>query len=339
MYFSLLILTLSSYASTLIPPAHFGMGVFIGFTIPFFIILNGVLFAYLIIQLKRTFLFPLVGVVAGFPFILSSISIHDNEDGKKFQISVLSFNAKLFREQNTYNEFSTEMIRWVVNESSYIKCIQEFSTNSDWDGLDVADKIEKKGYHSYAFKSSILDNEHNLGLAIFSKYEIVNTGIVWEDATSLNAIIFVDVNLSHDTLRVYNVHLSSMNIELANGMTNKSESTINKVIKGTVKRSEQVNLLIKHAKSSPYRVIICGDFNEPPYGYNYRQMINSFTNSFEKSGNGLGFTYNNAILPLRIDHQFCGVGVKAVNYSVDYKMNISDHFPTRGWYELTVQKE
>jgi endonuclease/exonuclease/phosphatase family metal-dependent hydrolase len=328
-----LFLSVLSYGSVLIPPSYFGIAVLIGFTIPFFLILNSIQLLYLVIRLKIIFLFPLIGLIAGLPFIFSSLSFHVDKAKGNASFSVLSYNAKLFRQRNTYEQFSTDMIKWVVEDNSDVKCIQEFSTNDKWDGLDVAGKLTQKGYQRYTFQSKIKDNEHNLGLAIFSRYEIANSGVIWEDTTSLNAIIFIDLLLSRDTLRVYNVHLTSMNLDLTGGGVNSMSMTY-RLIESAARRSDQISRLIEHARLSPHPVIICGDFNESPYGFNYRQVVHSFANSFENAGNGFGFTYNNRIVPLRIDHQFYGKEVRVLDYSVDYKMKISDHFPTKANYEI-----
>lgn len=326
-----------SYSSVLIPPSFFGIAVLIGFTIPFFLILNSIQFFYLLVRLKITLLFPFIGLIAGLPFIFSSISFHTSNVSGSGSVSVLSYNAKLFRQKNTYGQFSTDMIQWVVEDDSHIKCIQEFSTNDGWDALNVTGKLTGRGYYAYTFQSKMRDNEHNLGLAIFSRSEIINSGVIWEDTTSLNAIIFIDLLSSRDTLRIYNVHLTSMNLDLTSG--GNSRFMTHRLIESAVRRSDQVSRLIEHARSSPHPTIICGDFNESPYGFNYRKVVNSFTNSFENAGSGFGFTYNNRIFPLRIDHQFYGKEVRVLDYSVDYKMNISDHFPTKGNYMIKNSEE
>ena len=55
---------------------------------------------------------------------------------------------------------------------------------------------------------------------------------------------------------------------------------------------------------SPYPVILCGDFNEVPYGYAYGRVRKQLRNAFENSGTGFGFTYNKAPRYIRIDNQF-----------------------------------
>jgi endonuclease/exonuclease/phosphatase (EEP) superfamily protein YafD len=116
--------------------------------------------------------------------------------------------------------------------------------------------------------------------------------------------------------------------------TGKLRNLISKLKNGAINRSSEINTLIKHTQSSPYPFIICGDFNETPYGYNYHRLHSLFDNSFEKAGNGFGFTLNSLLFFLRIDHHFYGKGITAQLYKVDRSMNISDHFPTIGYYKI-----
>ena len=100
-----------------------------------------------------------------------------------------------------------------------------------------------------------------------------------------------------------------------------------------MQHSFEINLIIEHAKKSPHRFIICGDFNEIPYSYNYLKLRRIADNSFEKAGNGFGFTMNNRLFFLRIDHHFVSEGVKPLFFRVDKSINKSGHFPTKGLYQ------
>jgi len=114
----------------------------------------------------------------------------------------------------------------------------------------------------------------------------------------------------------------------------KLKTLIAKLRHGATNRSAQIDRIIEHTKTSPYPYMICGDFNETPYSYNYLRLRRHFSNAFEKAGHGFGFSVNSSLFFLRIDHQFYGTGLKALNYQVDRSMRISDHFATRGYYDL-----
>ena len=331
--YTLAFFTLVSYVSVLIPPEIFWPAALVSHFIPVFIAINGFTFLLLIIRRKRTALIPFFMLLISWPFLTSSVSIHPAWPPANNSISILSFNTKLFRKPGTYSEFSTDLIHWVANDTSDIKCLQEFSTNSRWPLLDVTAQIKEKGYYDYTFQAKVIDSDHNPGMAIFSKFELLDSGIVFQDTNTLNGAIYADLNIQGKVLRVYNVHLASMNLELTNtkGLHNNL-SKIKRLKAGSIKRSEQIKTLIAHTKSSPYPYIICGDFNETPYSHAYIELKAQFQNVFEEAGNGFGFTFNEMPYLLRIDHQFYRSDIQAVGYQVNRSMNISDHFPTYGYY-------
>jgi endonuclease/exonuclease/phosphatase family metal-dependent hydrolase len=336
---ALLPLSLLSYTSVYISPQHFWPAIFLAFAIPFVIAINGVVLLICLVVNRRLAIFPALGLLVGVPFILNTFKFNTAQNRRTGAISILSFNAKLFREKHTYSKFSAEMIEWTVKDSSDIKCIQEYSTNPYWDVIDVTGNMRKQGYHTFAFKSKLKNNLQSNGLAIFSKFPMLDSGIVWENPNSPNGIIYADVLINQDTLRIYNAHIESMSLQphqlkSLDNYSGKLKILITKLRYGSANRVDQITQLMQHAGRSPYRFIICGDFNETPYGYNYHTLKSQFRNAFEEAGNGFGFTLNGGLFFLRIDHQFYGEGIQVLDYRVDKKMDISDHFPTFAHYVL-----
>jgi endonuclease/exonuclease/phosphatase family metal-dependent hydrolase len=281
----------------------------------------------------------LLGILFGFPFLAVTLSVHQQSTVQQEDISVLSFNAKQFRQRKTYEEFSFAMIKWAANDSSDIKCFQEYSTNSRWPVLDVTKQISERGYQRFTFSAEMHDAEHNPGLAIFSKFPIIDSGVVWKKYGSINAGIFADVNINGDILRIYNVHLGSMGLQLyqykrPSNYLSKVKRLISRLKYGAEVRSSQIDMLISHVADCPHPFIICGDFNETPYSYNYIKLRKLYKNAFEEAGDGFGFTFNSILFFLRIDHQFYDERFTPIDYKVDRSMKISDHFPTRASYRL-----
>ena len=142
-----------------------------------------------------------------------------------------------------------------------------------------------------------------------------------------------------DTLRVYNVHLQSMSIdERKIGDMEKAKENYTQIAKklqfGFVSRAREVDHLAAHISQSPYRTVVCGDFNDIPYSYTYLKLKQFLHNAFEEAGNGLGFSYNGRLFFLRIDNQFYSDGLKAHHFSTNRKVLYSDHFPIKAYYSL-----
>ena len=76
-----------------------------------------------------------------------------------------------------------------------------------------------------------------------------------------------------DTIRIYNVHLQSSGINADVEKLNKEESErlFKRVVKTFKAQQSQAELFIDHKKKSPYKMIVCGDFNNTPYSYVYRK--------------------------------------------------------------------
>jgi endonuclease/exonuclease/phosphatase (EEP) superfamily protein YafD len=152
--------------------------------------------------------------------------------------------------------------------------------------------------------------------------------------------IYADILYKSDTVRIYNVHLASMNLELyqyrqvSRNYLSKIRRLIGRLKYGAETRSYQLNRIIEHTNQCPYPFIISGDFNETPYNYVYFKMRALFSNTFEEVGNGFGFTFNSMLFFLRIDHQFHSKAFEATEFRVDRSMKLSDHFPLRGFYRL-----
>lgn len=331
--------SLLSYASIFIPPTVFWPAVFASYAIPGILILNFLVLVAVAWYKKKFVLFPLITLLIGTPFILITYSFLGEKEFDDHDLSILSYNVKFFRMSDTYEKFSTELIAWVSKDSSEVKCLQEYCTDSNYPELNATKIIGERGYDSFVFAAKGKTSEHDQGLAIFSKYDILDSGFVWENYGSFNAGIFADIKIGFDTVRIYNVHLESMGLLLhqykfADQYDSKVKRLISKLKWGAEKRSNQIEKLINHTNNCPFPYVICGDFNDTPYSYNYFKLKEYFANAFENAGNGFGFSFNSVLFFLRIDHQFYNSKIEAVNYRVDRSMKISDHFPTRGFYRI-----
>lgn len=75
--------------------------------------------------------------------------------------------------------------------------------------------ISDNGAYEYAYYSANgNEKKKSYGIAIFSKYPIINSGKVFDNKRN-NGAMFADIKINQDTIRVYNTHLESMNIKAA----------------------------------------------------------------------------------------------------------------------------
>ncbi len=171
-------------------------------------------------------------------------------------------------------------------------------------------------------------------MAIFSKYPILETGMLNLPRTWSNAV-FADVQYKNDTIRIYNVHLESLGITPGQGVLTKepTKKLFKQVSHAFEKQLEQAKVIDRHIESSPYKTILCGDFNNGQYSNVYRTIKGSFQDTFLEVGSGYGRTYIFHGLPFRIDFIFADQSFEVrshVNYDVEY----SDHYPVMVSFDL-----
>ncbi len=337
------ILTLLLYYIPDIPPQDFPIVAFLILLIPFFILIN-VLFV-IIWVFKRPFytgLLSLLVILIGYKFIDRSIAIGKASNSEK-AFTVLNCNVRIFNvydhlKDKDYNS-SKGMLKWVKNFKADVACLQEFYSNETNPIFFTEKEIKKKFPHSYV--APFLESSfQKFGMAIFSKYPIINKGEIKFREHSNNQIIFADIVINNDTIRIYNIHLQSMSIDendIVNAKfddesRNKWVTILLRYKNGSIQRGRQIDVLMRHINSCSYKIIVCGDLNEPPYGYAYEELSDELDNAFQKCGTGLGVTYNGKLPLLRIDNQFFGKGLKVNKFTIHKEMNYSDHFPISASY-------
>ncbi|MGL4364200.1 MAG: endonuclease/exonuclease/phosphatase family protein, partial [Bacteroidales bacterium] len=184
-------------------------------------------------------------------------------------------------------------------------------------------------------------NKHKYGIATFSKYPIIGEGCInFEDSNNL--AIFSDIVVHTDTIRIYNLHLQSVKLHntersalidetfWSEKQEQKRSTTLHAVWRkiniAAIKRATQVEHLSIHINSSPYPVVLCGDFNDTPISYSYHRLRGKMRDGFLDAGNGIMSTYQSLIPSFRIDYIFYDQKYRAKTY---YCPNIkySDHYP------------
>ena len=342
-----LFLSLIAYLSVLVSPQYLWFVGFITYSIPLFLIYHLGTFSFFLVKKKYKLAFvSFVFLAIAYPFLCASFSIHLPESvTKKTNFSVLTYNVRIFNvyeQGNRRYQHSKNVIQWVKNDDSEIKCLQEFYNSSENQVFNTTEKISQQGLYTYYVETgSKLNAGNGFGLAIFSKFPILKRGEVKFKQKTQNQVIFADVKMGNELVRIYNVHLESMNID-KNYLTGIKtfwyyiEEFLRRLKNGMETRATQVDTLVKHIEACPHeKIILCGDLNAPPYSYPYFSLQQKLNNAFEYVGNGFGFSFNHPVLFfLRIDNQFFSEGIKAHKYQTHREIYFSDHFPIKVNYSL-----
>ena len=76
-----------------------------------------------------------------------------------------------------------------------------------------------------------------------------------------------------------------------------------------------------------YPILLCGDMNNSPFSFVYRNIKGDFQDCFEEAGKGFGQTYKFKYYPARIDYIFADQSLKVKSFESFPGFINSDHFP------------
>ncbi|WP_162340119.1 endonuclease/exonuclease/phosphatase family protein [Cyclobacterium salsum] len=321
------------FFSVHVSPESWGYTGLFSLLIPVFVLLNLFLIVLLLFGRLRLIIFPILALVIGWKFL--SVSFQWNTpDTTTEGFSILSYNVMLFNNNWGPNreELIINSVQWARDNPSDIKCFQEFYQDFTTPSKNALKILSKDGAYEHAFLP--VDGnpkKRAYGIAIFSKFPIINSGKVFDNKKN-NGAMFADIKIRQDTIRVYNTHLESMNIRAADlnnleGIKSQYRSTIKKLKEGIQMRASQARILKDHIGNSPYPVILAGDFNDLPYSYTYFSFKEVLKNAFEEMGRGFGFTYNKVLFFLRIDNIFFDAPLEIQQFRTHREVDYSDHYP------------
>jgi endonuclease/exonuclease/phosphatase family metal-dependent hydrolase len=265
---------------------------------------------------------------------------------KEGSLRVMSWNVEHFDilEHKTHPETKAQMLSLIKAYSPDIACLQEMvAADSFANAINyLPDMLQRTGFEQYHFtynRKLDFDDKHHFGIVILSRFPIINKQTVSFPPYDYNSIFqYVDVVKGGDTLRVFNLHLQSLkftrkNLNYINDPSladkealQESKSIFSKLKRGFVERGIQADRIRAEISKSPYRVIVCGDFNDLPNSYAYSIIGQGLNNAFAKKGNGLGRTFSGISPTLRIDNIFVDKRIDLLQYTRIAK-KMSDHFP------------
>ncbi len=337
---------LLSYLAPFISPAKFWPIAFFGLAFPYLLMINLIFLVYWLIRWKKAVFIPLVTILAGLyhinnylPALKSSKNLSTIKT-KGIDLKILSYNVRAFNIYDWLDDPNTNkgIFNFIRSEHPDIICLQEFYTGKNPKfSPDKISKLFRETPYQHIHYSFQTGKNTGYGIATFSKYPIREKGAISFENTG-NLAIYTDISVNDSIIRVYNNHLQSIRLKSSNYAfidslkLKYSEKQLRelqdisvKIKKAFIMRGEQADKVSAHILTSPYPVIICGDFNDTPVSYAYRKMRGKLEDAFVKAGNGLGTTYL-GWPPLRIDYIFYSKEFTAIEFE-KVEAKLSDHYP------------
>ena len=317
---TLVLLTLLGYLLPSMAPKLFPFLSVLTLILPTLLMLNLVFVVYWLVQLKRQVFLSIIVFLIGYTFFTKFYKFSaTNEETIESDFTVLSYNVRLF---NLFkwipNENVPENIKLFIEEQNPdIICFQEYSKSADYE-LD-----------DYKFRHIIMHgNQIKTGQAIFSKFRIIDEGEI-ALPNSDNNVVYADIVKNKDTIRVYSIHLQSVNIspDINEIDESKSKRIFNRLSEAFKIQQLQSELIQDHMQDFKGHKIICGDMNNTAFSYVYKNISGDMNDAFVEAGKGFGQTYNYKYYPARIDYILVDDVFEVKEFKTFNEFKNSDHFP------------
>ena len=261
------------------------------------------------------------------------------------RLKIISYNAQLFglyQDEASVSIVNTEympamdsFLHVMKAENADVVCLQEVYAKSG--GLKaLARFLKAEGGFDYS-QSYTLSNSRPYGMIVLSKYKIKRWQPISLGPNTGNMAMWVDIELAslsdkrrNARIRVYNLHLQSFRFAkqdyaVMQKQTQQqqidiegSKGIISRLRLGYKRRAEQVAIVKENMIACDFPKIICGDFNDIPVSYTYRQLSAGMKDAFGEAGRGLETTYKGSMPSFRIDYILYDNPMRAIGYhSVD----------------------
>lgn len=267
------------------------------------------------------------------------------------KLKIITYNTQLFGLYQ--NESSTEIVnteympamdsflRVLKAENADVVCLQEVYAKAG--GLKaLARFLKAEGGFDFS-QTYTLSQNRPYGMIVLSKYPIKRWQPISLGAQTGNMAMWVDIEipsgkefLRNARLRIYNLHLQSFRFakkdyEVMLKQTQQKQidmdgslGIITRLRLGYKKRAQQVRLVKSSLLDCDFPKIVCGDFNDIPVSYSYRQLSAGLRDAFVEAGSGLETTYKGSMPSFRIDYILYDNPMRAITYK-SIKEVPSDH--------------
>ncbi len=346
------------FAASSISPVKIKYLQLFSLTTPLAIIANFIfIFIWLFTSTKWRALFPfillvlcnkIIAPVFGFNYLSRNVDVRLNTTLKLIQWNIHGMGY--FDE--LHNRNANDIMDIIAKEAPDIVCLPEYYIYKN----DSLRPFTARLMADNRFKHFIFcpDNPYefvNFGIAVFSKYPIINYKRLYVD--KYIGLIQCDMVLPSEKgdkmVRMFFTHLCSFlftedDKELLRSFTQKvaidekdiwrSKAFINKFDRDYCKRSAEAEIISAIINQSPYPVLVCGDFNDLPASYTYTVLKGNLNDAFIQKGFGFGRTFNHIFPTLRIDHIFYDpTALHLLSYRT-LTSQLSDHYPVIANFEI-----
>lgn len=321
-----------------IDPRDYRLSVLHSLSFPYVYLLNLLFFGFWLAKLRWPLFVSLVCLLAGYSDLTSVLRVARPRpklvEGPAYRL--MNYNVRMFNRFKWIDRpgVGDDIKTLIEGYAPDILCIQEYHENKNTPrfAYRTAHRLERPDGKTGE-------------LAIFSRFPEVRRGrltLSGPDADELRTLIYSDLAIDGDTLRVVNVHLASLALgskqrEWMEGNAHEDENpetvkrgllfALRRLMRSGQIRAGEVEVLSAFLTDSPHPVLLCGDLNDVPISFAFETIKEAgLTDAFEQVGKGFGETFAGSPTPLRIDAVYGHPEIRFDRYSV-VRAKLSDHYP------------
>lgn len=227
-------------------------------------------------------------------------------------LTVVTYNASHFYWDRKYT--MNEAATYIKELKPDIVCFQE----ATGDGFYHRDSIRYA--FDYVLYKYISRRTDHLPTTIYSRYPIHSVKALYYK-NSQNMSLIADIRINNQYIRVINNHFETTSVNSYRGIITTPGKDLKirmKAVKDLAlkmksnyqKRADQADSIRVEIEQSPYPVLVCGDFNDTPASYVYRQVRKGLIDGFRDCGSGYQYTFRQLYKLWRIDYVFYSKSLK-----------------------------
>jgi endonuclease/exonuclease/phosphatase family metal-dependent hydrolase len=260
-------------------------------------------------------------------------------------IRIMQWNCRSLPgfKQDPFFKDRNKAVNFIKKYQPDIICIQDFSeviAKNVYSNIHLMQDTLAYKYHLYTqhYKSDNVGWKDGVGIAIFSKYPITDSGrLYYPGKINPESILWASFNIGGKPFRVATTHFQSMHLTRTRTMPLDKDlwedsltiiygSTIEKLRYFQNYHTTQANYLRSFLDTCSGPLLFTGDLNSVPSSFAYKISKGQLTDAYLENCSGFGRTYDSRQPALRIDYIFYNQLVKAHQMKL-FRTTFSDHDP------------
>lgn len=291
-------------------------------------------------------------LAAGLPVMRNVFAMHPN---KLFELAKAGGAVRLMQWNcnglQGHLDYSQELINERYKAVSFIRqynpaiiCIQDFAnTEAEHVRKNIALLRDTLGYRYFIYtqhyKTVAWNYHEGIGIAIFSKYPITDSGKLFYPHKKIpESIIWASIRVGNKVVRVVTTHLQSMHLERSvdkrvetdlreDSAVIVSTSILKKLRYFQAYHAGEAIFLRNFLDSCRGPLVFTGDLNSVPSSFVYNKIKGKdLQDGFLENGFGFGKTYHSVQPAIRIDYILHNKAIRCLQSSV-FSTTFSDHDP------------